>query len=67
MFASSNKYDALTNKSYNTKNIKIKMTEIIDLNIENEQVKVKPSPPIFIRGILDFYISYKFNKIDRCK
>lgn len=57
IFASSNRYAILINNdeiNQESEHIGTNHTNIdIDINAENEQIK--PPPPIFIRGILDFF------------
>lgn len=53
MLASTNRYASLANENSEIKNIETNQINI-DLNTENKQIKIKPPPSIFIRGVLDF-------------
>lgn len=55
IFASSNRFTVLENEYDNVgvENIEAKKTGI-NSDIENEPIKIKPPPPIFVRGLLDF-------------
>lgn len=53
IFASSNRFAPLDNENVEAENIEIDQTDN-DLNEENEQKKIKPPPPIFVSGVLDF-------------
>jgi len=46
------KYAALQNENLEIENIQT-IQMVIDLDAENEQIKIKPPQPIFIRGVLD--------------
>lgn len=54
VFASSNRFAPLDIDNAEDENIEIDQTGN-DLNEEIEQTKIKPPPPIFIRGVLDFH------------
>lgn len=60
IFASSNRYSTLVNENENkqneeSENIGKNHANIdIVMNIENDQIKIKPPTPIVIHGILDF-------------
>ena len=53
IFASPNRFAVLDNVNVDTENTQTTQNET-GLDMETEQPKIKPPPPVFIRGILDY-------------
>lgn len=55
MFASSNRFVVLEKEYENVGIVNIEQKQIgINSDIENKQIKIKPTLPIFVHGILDY-------------
>jgi hypothetical protein len=57
IFASTNRYAILNsenNENNNTDSKRTKSDENSNVNMDMDEIKIKPHPPIFVRGLLDF-------------